>query len=300
MIGAFVKAARLRTLPLAIASIAMGSVLGAYFQKHNWSVTLLAVLTAILLQILSNFANDYGDFVKGTDDDSRSDRALASGSLSLMQMRAALIITSILSLLSGLTLLYVALGSLNLNFLLFLGLGLLSIAAAIKYTAGKNAYGYKSWGDISVFIFFGLVAVLGVYYLQSGHIDRDFRMSVLPASALGLLGVGVLNVNNIRDIAGDTQNGKITLAVKFGKKRAEIYQIVLCMSALILLAVFLRETSASSGLVILLLAPLYIIHWLRLKSLTNRMENRPAYNKLLKLHVLLNLITVLITSLILL
>ncbi len=297
MIGAFVKAARLRTLPLALASIAMGSVLGAFFKDHSWAITLLSVSTAILLQVLSNFANDYGDFVKGTDDESRPDRALASGSLTLNQMKAALIVSALLALISGLALLFMALGSPSLNFWLFFGLGLISIAAAIKYTAGKNPYGYKSWGDLSVFIFFGLVAVLGVYYLQSGHIDRDFWLSAMPACALGLLGVGVLNVNNLRDIPGDTQNGKITLAVKLGKKRAEVYQLMLCMSALLLLVLFLREASASNGLVILLLVPLYLIHWLRLRSLHNRPENRAVYNTLLKMHVLLNVLTVVITSL---
>ncbi len=300
MLGVFLKAARLRTLPLAIASIAMGAVLSAYFSRHSWTITVLALVTAIILQILSNFANDYGDFAKGTDDETRTDRALASGEISLNQMRMALVVTALLALLSGTALLFVALEDISTSFLVFLIIGVVSIGAAIKYTAGKNPYGYKSWGDISVFLFFGIVGVLGVYYLQTIHIDRDFWLCLLPASAMGLLGAGVLNINNIRDIHGDSENGKVTLAVKLGKQNAEKYQGFIYGLSLLLLILFLNKVSASNGLLILLLAPLYTFHWFKLKSLNNTKENRPAYNRLLKIHVLLNLILVIVITLILL
>ncbi|MBO6518272.1 MAG: 1,4-dihydroxy-2-naphthoate octaprenyltransferase [Bacteroidia bacterium] len=302
MISAFVSAARLRTLPLALASIALGSVLSAYFDQHSWSVTVLALTTAILLQILSNFANDYGDFAKGTDTEERTDRALASGKLSLNQMKTALIVTSVLALVSGLGLLWTAFGSLSFSFITLLLVGLLSIGAAIKYTAGKNPYGYKTLGDFAVLIFFGWVAVLGMYYLHNQRIDSDFWLCLLPATSIGLLASGVLNVNNIRDIHGDTANGKFTLAVKMGKHQAEVYQLLLYLVSLAGLIVFLLKTSESplhSLFLGLFIIP-YLLHWNALRSLENTLENRPAYNRLLKLHVLLNMALVLALSFILL
>ncbi len=299
MVKAFIQAARLRTLPLAIASIMMGSVLAGFYHKHNWTVTLLALFTAILLQVLSNFANDYGDFKKGTDDASRTDRALASGSLTIAQMKIALIVTSLATLVSGVLLLYVSLTSLNTDAFVLLLVGFFAIAAALKYTAGKNPYGYSSLGDVAVFVFFGLVSVLGVYYLQTNQLDYGFYWSILPASAIGLLAAGVLNVNNIRDIDGDLRNNKITLAVRLKKSGAEVYQLVLVLLAFISLGVFVHLNVGNNGLLMYLIAPLYIVHWIRLKSLSNTPENRPYYNKLLKFHVLLNLLLVIVISLIL-
>ncbi len=292
MIKAFVQAARLRTLPLAIASISAGSVLASFFYEHDWWITALALTTAILLQILSNFANDYGDFKKGTDDKTRTDRALASGSLSEVQMRNALIVTSILTLTSGVSLLWLALDSIEIQFLLFFLLGVISIAAAIKYTAGKNPYGYSTLGDLAVFIFFGLVAVLGTYYLHVLKFDYGFYQSIWPASAVGLLATGVLNINNIRDIDGDKKNGKITLAAKLGKRRAEIYQLILNITAIGFLIYFIRVSTAHDGLLIALVGLLFLAHWIGLRGLDNAAKNRPKYNALLKFHVLLTLLMV--------
>lgn len=300
MVGAFIKAARLRTLPLAIGSIAMGAILSSYFYSHSWAITGLALLTAILLQVLSNFANDYGDFTKGTDDAIRTDRALASGQLTIAQMKIALVVTSIASLLSGIALLYVSFDTLSIPFLAFLLVGLVAIGAAIKYTAGKNPYGYKSWGDVSVFLFFGIVAVLGLYYLHTGEYNSDFWICLIPAISVGLLAAGVLNVNNIRDIHGDQANGKMTLAVKLGKVNAEYYQLLLYIIAIVLLFFFTRTVSESSGLIVLLLLPLYLFHWVALKRLTPDGSERNTYNKLLKLHVFMNLLVVILTALVLL
>lgn len=300
MVKAFVKAARLRTLPLAMASIATGSVMAAYFYEHSWPVTILALLTAILLQILSNFANDYGDFTKGTDDDSRTDRALASGEITIAQMRSALIVFTLLSLLAGIALLRVSLEEISTSFLIFFILGLAAIGAAIKYTAGKKPYGYYSLGDFAVLMFFGWVAVLGIYYLHTQHTDRDFMLGILPSTAIGLLSVGVLNVNNIRDIEGDTENGKKTLASVLGKSGAEWYQLVLYVISLALIVTFINRATQSNGLLIILVSPLYLIHWLKLRSLENTGANRPKYNRLLKLHVFMNLLVVLLFALILL
>lgn len=292
MVKAFVQAARLRTLPLAIGSIAVGAALAAYFYEHDWRITVLALLTAILLQVLSNFANDYGDFKKGTDDHTRSDRALANGSLTIGQMKNALIVTSILTLVCGIGLLWISFDSIHYGAIGLFGIGLLSIGAAIKYTMGKNPYGYSTLGDLAVFIFFGLVAVLGTYYLQSGRFDHGFYASILPACALGLLATGVLNINNIRDIDGDKKNGKITLAARLGKKGAEYYQMALEIGGYVLLILFIKQSTTSNGLLIGLAMFLYLAHWTYLVRLELTPENRPKYNKLLKFHVLLNLLTV--------
>ena len=298
MLKAFVQAARLRTLPLAIASISAGAVLANYFYEHNWLITGLAFITAILLQILSNFANDYGDYKKGTDE-ARTDRALASGKISEHQMRNALIVTSSLTLLSGVALLWFAFDKIERQFLALFLIGLISIAAAIKYTAGKNPYGYSTLGDLAVFVFFGLVAVLGTYYLHSVKLDHGFYQSLLPACSLGLLATGVLNINNIRDIEGDLGNGKITLAVKLGKKNAEVYQLLLNVTAVGLLVYFVRLNTAHGGLLIAIVGLLFIAHWIVLRGLQNIETQRANYNKLLKTHVLLTLLMVLTLAFIL-
>lgn len=296
MLKAFVQAARLRTLPLAIGSIAMGSVVANFFHHQSWTITGLALATAILLQILSNFANDYGDFQKGTDTEHRSDRALASGSLTLAQMKMGLIVTGVLSFVTGIALILVAFETINIKAVVFVLVGLTAIAAAVKYTAGKNAYGYRAFGDAAVFIFFGLVAVLGMYYLHTGEMDYGFYWSIYPASALGLLATGVLNVNNIRDIEGDKANGKNTLAVKLGKQKAEVYQLILVLVSVGLMFWFVRENTGNNGLLLVLFGLLYVLHWLRLKSLENIEANREKYNAMLKFHVLLNLLFVVLVS----
>ena len=224
---AWISAFRLRTLPLALAGIILGSFLAASHHKHQWSITWMAILTATLLQVLSNLANDYGDFTKGTDNDDRvgPERAMQSGAINRSQMKGALILFSLLSLLSGLILLWLSFGTQKLIYAtLFLVLGLLAIWAAIKYTVGKSAYGYQGLGDLFVFIFFGWVSVVGVYFLHVQSIDLSV---FLPASAIGLLSTGVLNLNNTRDIVNDKNSGKNTLAVKLGYENAKRYQVVL-------------------------------------------------------------------------
>lgn len=231
---AWISAFRLRTLPLAIAGIVLGSLLSWSHESYRLDITLLAIMTATLLQILSNLANDYGDFSKGTDNDQRvgPERALQSGKITQTQMKSALILFSLLSLASGILLLWISFGTQKLGYaLLFLLIGLSSIWAAIKYTVGKSAYGYQGLGDVFVFIFFGWVSVIGVYFLQTQSIDLPV---FLPASALGLLSTGVLNLNNTRDIVNDKDSGKFTLAVKLGYKNARKYQMILFISTLLI------------------------------------------------------------------
>ncbi len=236
--SAWIEAFRLRTLPLALSAIFVGSFLAFADGHYNIQVFGLAVLTTLLLQILSNLANDYGDLLKGTDNDNRigPKRAVQSGQISLRQIKSAIILFAILSFVTGLGLLYVSLGNHFLSALLFLALGIAAIAASIKYTAGSHAYGYQGLGDIFVFIFFGLVAVLGTYYLNSLYFH--WRL-LLPASAMGFLSAGVLNLNNMRDMDNDRASGKHTIASLLGYGKARIYHALLVISAMVFMTVYI-------------------------------------------------------------
>jgi 1,4-dihydroxy-2-naphthoate octaprenyltransferase len=217
----WIKAFRLRTLPLAIACVGMGSFLAAGFHHYQWQVMALTILTTLFLQILSNLSNDYGDFVNGADHVERKgpSRAVQSGEITPEAMKNMIYVFVGLSLISGLSLLAISVG-LNLTFLLFLVLGIGAIAAAIYYTMGSNPYGYAGLGDISVFIFFGLVAVCGTYFLHAGFLNWTI---ILPAFTCGLFSVGVLNVNNIRDIESDLSAGKKSIPVRLGRRKAVVY-----------------------------------------------------------------------------
>ncbi len=235
--SAWVEAFRLRTLPLALSAIFMGSLLAVADGRYDVWIISLAVLTTLFLQILSNLANDYGDVLKGTDNDDRigPKRAVQSGQISLRQMKSAIILFAMLSFVSGLGLLYVSLGNHFLISLLFLALGLAAIAASIKYTTGRHAYGYRGLGDVFVFIFFGLVAVLGTYYLNSLQFHWHL---LLPAAAMGFLSTGVLNLNNMRDMDNDRASGKHTIASRLGYGRARIYHALLVIFALVFATIY--------------------------------------------------------------
>ena len=232
----WVKAFRLRTLPLALACIFMGGFLAIYKEEYSWSVITLAIITTLFLQILSNLANDYGDGIKGTDNENRlgPERAVQSGEISPSQMRKGIIVFVLLSLISGVWLIIEGTGF-SFFTLIFLALGIGAIVAAIKYTVGNRSYGYSGFGDLFVFIFFGPVAVLGTSYLASHQLTWQ---DILPAAAMGLLSTGVLNLNNMRDIENDKASGKITLALRFGLRSAKKYHYCLVLSALVLLVIF--------------------------------------------------------------
>ncbi|MDZ7606134.1 MAG: 1,4-dihydroxy-2-naphthoate polyprenyltransferase [Cyclobacteriaceae bacterium] len=221
-ISVWISAIRLRTLPLALSSIGMGSFLAAFESRMRWPVLLTAALTTIFLQILSNLANDYGDSHHGADNARRSgpSRAVQSGAISPQRMKAAIIVFIILSLIAGLLLLYISFGSLSYGFLALFILGIISIGAALNYTMGKNPYGYAGFGDLFVIIFFGFVGVLGTYFC---HVLELNGVAVLPALSCGLLAAAVLNVNNIRDIESDKLAGKQSIPVRIGRKNAAIY-----------------------------------------------------------------------------
>jgi 1,4-dihydroxy-2-naphthoate octaprenyltransferase len=258
-VKSFIKAARLRTLPLSVSGIIVGSYLGNDFDilivdssfkiGQNgpvWMTTIfwLAILTTIGFQVLSNFANDYGDGIKGSDKNRTGEaRMVSSGTITPKQMKSAMIITTIITLIIALVLIYVAFGSENFGYsILFFGLGIASIAAAIKYTVGNSAYGYSGFGDVFVFIFFGLLSVVGSYFLYTKYINFEI---FLPAISIGLLSTAVLNLNNLRDQTEDKKNNKKTLVVKLGNEKAKKYHYFLILGALIvaLIYVFLDFTS---------------------------------------------------------
>ncbi|EHJ94719.1 1,4-dihydroxy-2-naphthoate polyprenyltransferase [Vreelandella boliviensis] len=237
---AWLLAARPRTLPLACASILLGSGLAANADAFNAAVLLLALLTAIALQVLSNLANDYGDAASGADDQARIGpvRAVSSGLLSPQAMRRGMVITATVAALLGLLLLVTAFGNQWRHIVTFVLLGAASLLAAVTYTVGLGStpYGYRGLGDISVFVFFGLLGVLGTYYLFTQQLSW---LPFLPAAACGLLATAVLNVNNVRDIESDARNGKITLAVRLGRKNAIHYHWALLGMALLLTMIYL-------------------------------------------------------------
>ena len=241
----WIKAARLRTLPLSISGIIMGSFIARWKLLQNgetWDITIfaLALLVTLLYQVLSNYANDYGDGVKGTDKNrigEAEQRAVASGKISASQMRNAVILFALLSLVTTFYLLYKAFFPNFINeFYTFIGLGVACILAAIGYTVGKKPYGYLGLGDIMVFIFFGLVSVCGSYFLFTKSFDWDI---LLPASAIGLLSAAVLNLNNMRDIENDEKSGKKTLALRLGFKNAIIYEMIILVLPPILVLMYM-------------------------------------------------------------
>ncbi|MCH2031994.1 MAG: 1,4-dihydroxy-2-naphthoate octaprenyltransferase [Tenacibaculum sp.] len=246
----YIKAARLRTLPLSVSGIIVGGFLGLSDLYHmslstldeGWflylgernpiktSIFWLAILTTIGFQVLSNFANDYGDGVKGTDENREGEaRMVASGAITPKQMKSAMIVTTIFTLVVAIALIYVAFGKDNFGFsLLFFGLGIASIVAAIKYTVGNSAYGYSGFGDLFVFLFFGLLAVVGTYFLYTKTLSFTI---FLPAFTIGALSTAVLNLNNMRDRVNDAKVGKNTLVVKIGSEFAKYYHYYLIASS---------------------------------------------------------------------
>jgi 1,4-dihydroxy-2-naphthoate polyprenyltransferase len=253
---AWLHAVRLRTLPLSLASIFAGSFLAKFKDVFRWEILALAALTTIFLQILSNLANDYGDTVNGADHQERQGpvRAVQSGLISLQEMKNGMYLFGVLSLISGLLLLYFAVQSWTL-FFIFLGLGLASIWAAVSYTSGSNPYGYLGLGDISVFIFFGLLGVIGTYFLHS--IDFD-SIIVWIGISMGFFSTTVLNINNIRDIESDQVAGKRSIPVRIGKKAAVAYNWFLILGGNASLLIFCLLSQSWGASLAFLILPLML------------------------------------------
>lgn len=258
--GSWVNAARLRTLPLSVSGIVVGTTIAAHQGYFNIVIFSLALGTTLGLQILSNLANDYGDGVKGTDNEERIGpaRAIQSGLITRGEMKTGIIISAITTLVMAILLIYSAFGKEDFMYAIFfflLGLG--AIVAAVKYTVGQNAYGYRGMGDVFVFIFFGLVAVFGSYFLYSLKLNWPV---LFPAAAIGFLSSGVLNLNNMRDAVSDARAGKNTLVVKLGAKNAKNYHYFLIFGAVLCLVIYSAWTAREWSDILYLLGfiPLFL------------------------------------------
>ena len=288
----WLSALRLRTLPLAAASIIVGAGIAVHHQVFNPFIFLLSLSTALLLQILSNLANDYGDAVTGADDENRvgPKRAMQTGVITPKAMKNAIIITVVLTLISGLTLLMLALNDDLLGWLIFLGLGVLAIVAAITYTMGKLPYGYRALGDIAVFLFFGLLGVIGSFYLYALSFDW---LLILPASSIGLLSAAVLNINNLRDVENDRKHNKTTLVVLLGRNVAFKYHLCLITLAPLLAGYYLStlaDTQTWQYMFLLAMSPLiksctslnYAVKNDENKSINEKQSSGEAFTEQLK------------------
>jgi 1,4-dihydroxy-2-naphthoate octaprenyltransferase len=280
-VSIWIEAARLRTLPLALSSIITGSALAQFDGAFNLRVLIPALLTAIFLQILSNLANDYGDAVKGTDNDGRVGplRSVQSGAITLAQMRKGIACMTFAAILAGIWLICEGLSGLSLvDYISFMFLGLISVIAALTYTLGKNPYGYSGLGDIAVFLFFGLTGVLGTYFLHRHKLSCG---AALMAVVLGLFSMGVLNLNNMRDMENDRRCGKITIAVKLGMSGAKEYHSFLIISGMLGSALFTALNFKSMGqLAIVLIFPVFIRDINAVSKIKDHRELDPFLKKL--------------------
>lgn len=277
----WIAAFRLKTLPLALSNTIMGSALAAGIDKFNWTIFSLAALTTILLQIMSNMANDYGDFVNGKDTAERigPKRMVQSGEITPKVMLRGIIIIGILTAVSGLSLILVGTAGINItNILIFGALGIGAIIAAIKYTVGKNPYGYRGLGDIFVFIFFGLVGVIGTYFLHTQSFSWDL---LLPASAMGLLSTGVLNMNNLRDYEADKNANKKTIVVAMGPKKAKLYHLFLVGGAILMAIIYtIANYSSAWQWLFLISVPVLLLNLKTVFTYKNSIELYPELGKL--------------------
>ncbi len=282
----WLKAFRLRTLPLAVASIFLGSCLAYQKGLFDAKIAFLTFLTAVLLQILSNLANDYGDSINGADHAEREGpvRAVQGGEISRKTMLNAVSSFVLMSLTSGLLLLWVSFSKEPRYFFIFLLLGIAAILAAIFYTMGKKPYGYAGLGDVSVLIFFGWVGTLGSFFL---HAKTFFPEMFLPATGIGLMAVAVLNVNNIRDIESDKKAGKLSVPVRLGRKNALLYHAVLLIFGQLsgILYLFLVEKDTLAWL-FLLNIPVSFVVFMGIKNAksareTDKFLKKTALNALL-------------------
>jgi 1,4-dihydroxy-2-naphthoate polyprenyltransferase len=283
----WIKAARLRTLPLAMSGILMGAALSYFDGGFNPKVSILAIVTALFIQIFSNFANDYGDSQKGTDNQHRvgPKRTVQSGEISPKQMKLGMVVLIILSLITGIWLVAEGTKGLDLTmFLLFFTLGIAALIAAYRYTAGSNPYGYAGFGDVAVFLFFGILPVAGTYFLNSHQLTPAI---FLPAISIGLFSTGVLNLNNMRDIENDRNSGKNTMVVRMGSANAKIYHSLLILMGMLAAVIFSALNSTSTYQWLFLLSfPLFLGDLIRINKI-NKPRNFDPFLKKLSLATLL-------------
>ncbi|MGE5449525.1 MAG: 1,4-dihydroxy-2-naphthoate polyprenyltransferase [Bacteroidales bacterium] len=279
--SSWIKAARLRTLPLAMSGILMGSFLALMAGDFNARVTILAIITALFIQIFSNFANDYGDSQKGTDNQHRVGprRTVQSGEITPVQMKTGMAVMIALSLAFGIWLIAEGTKGLDLrSFMLFLAFGIAALIAAYRYTAGSNPYGYAGLGDIAVFLFFGILPVVGTYFLNTHTVSVGV---ILPAISIGLFSTGVLNLNNMRDIENDRNSGKKTMVVRMGSVRSRGYHnsliLIGWMTALVFVAIVYHSPWE---LLFLITLPLFIRDLVKIKMIKEPRQLDPYLKKL--------------------
>lgn len=286
---AWLESLRPKTLPLGVIAIVTGSALTYFTGNFKWPVALLSIITAGLLQILSNLANDYGDAVKGSDTAERIGplRGMQKGIITKEDMKKALKLNIFAACLSGLLLIIVACEKPE-DAIGFLGLGLVAIVAAITYTVGKKPYGYLGLGDISVLIFFGWLSVMGTFYLQANSFNV---ITILPATACGLLSVAVLNINNMRDIENDVKAGKNTLAVRLGPQGARIYHAILIIVSILCLVFFnLIYLTGWAGWLFLLAVPMLMNHVRKVLADPTPEGMRPMLENMVKTALVTNVL----------
>ena len=275
----WIKAARLRTLPLSVSGILVGSFAAYADGLFNMSIFLLSLSTTISYQILSNFANDFGDGIKGADKNRIGPtRLIQSGQISKTQMILGIKISVFISFILTVILIFTSFKGSLFNIVVFLFLGILAIISAIKYTIGKNAYGYIGLGDIFVFIFFGLVSVMGSNFLYSSEIKLEL---IFPSLTLGFLSAAVLNLNNMRDLRNDKQSKKNTIAVKLGAQNSKIYHYILILLSIINVLLFYFNTQQNSLFNIIMVFSVIIIllyHIFQVSILSREID----FDKLLK------------------
>ncbi len=277
----WIKAARPRTLPLALSGILMGCGLAWFYGAINPLVSVLAIITATLIQVFSNFANDFGDHQRGTDNENRlgPTRTMQAGEISHSEMKTGMRIIGGLSLVIGIWLVYEA--SWNFSkpvFFGFIGLGILSLVAAYFYTAGKKSYGYVGLGDLAVFLFFGLLPVLGVFFLNAAYFES---VIILPAISMGLFSTGVLNLNNMRDIENDKHSGKITLPVRMGRQNSKVYHTAIILWGWVTTIIFTYHQQESIWQWLFLITlPLFMIDLVKINRIFDEKQLDPFLKRL--------------------
>lgn len=277
----WINAARPRTLPLALSGIIMGCGLAWFNGAIQAAVCVLAIITATLIQIFSNFANDYGDSQKGTDNQFRlgPTRTVQSGEITKREMEIGMLIIGGLSFSIGTGLVYLGTRQTSKTaFFSFIGLGILSLVAAYFYTAGKKSYGYIGLGDLFVFLFFGLLPVAGVFFLNTGKLPPEI---LLPAISIGLFSTGVLNLNNMRDIENDKKSGKITLPVRLGPQKSRVYHLLLILTGWITALIFVQNHFKSGWqLLFLPILPIFVFDLVKIFRTQNEKDLDPFLKRL--------------------
>ena len=275
----WIQAARIQTLPLSISGILVGSSLAHNINSFDNIIFFLSIITAISFQVLSNFANDYGDGILGTDNQRIGpDRVIASGKLSLKELKKGIVINVFISITFSYSLIKYSFKSDYFLILIFLILSISSIVAAIKYTMGKSPYGYHGLGDIFVFIFFGYVSVFGSFFLQTKIINYEL---FILAAIIGFLCVGVLNLNNIRDIENDSAMNKKTIPTRIGFSNAKIYQIFLILFSIVLTALLTLKFKPSYNYIFVVIGILPLVyHLFKVSQAKNPIEFKPLLKQL--------------------